>query len=87
MYQITENDFFYMCDVVDMIPPMEDKYFPRIEELKKHNVEDNLDNFLPMLIYYSNDPLKNTDMDTVTKEEYRKSIKYIKKIIYGIDLI
>lgn len=85
-FTMSEIDFFHMCDVMDVVEPLDDKYFPTVEEMNRHNVPNNILDFLPMLIYFSNDPLKDEEMSDERREKYQESVKFIKKLVYNIDL-
>ena len=51
---------------------------PTIEDFKKHDVENNIDEYLPFLLYYS-DCYEPKDYN---ENEFKKSRKYIRNILY-----
>lgn len=63
MYQITEDEFYSLCDKIDEVDrsALPYDYIPSIKELEVLNIKDHLDIHLPYLIYLSNDPFKTKE--------------------------
>lgn len=51
---------------------------PTIEDFKEHDVENNIDEYLPFLLYYS----ESYEPKECTQEEFKKSRGYIRRILY-----
>lgn len=79
-----EDKFFEMCDIMEEEAEMAyDKYFPTVDEIKSHNVEQNLEKYLPMLLYFSNDPFEKEgiELDENEQDAYYEMIDYVNELI------
>ena len=81
-----ERDFYKMCDIVEEFGNVTDNYYPTVEELKKHDVEKNIEKFLPLLTYFSTDPFERHDLEEKFDKEYKDTVRYCKKIMYKLEI-
>lgn len=91
MDSIKEDYFYKLCDAIDElsdeIKNITDMYFPTVEEIKAHHVEKNINKFLPLIMYFSTDPLKDVNgFEDEIAEEYKKSVEYCKNLIQNLNL-
>lgn len=56
--------------------PENNSYYPTIDELKKHNIKDNIIKYAPFLLWLSN------SMEGKANKDIREANAYIKKCIY-----
>ena len=85
MANIKEADFNLMCDIMDELDDVTEGYFPTVEELSSHNVEENIQEFLPILTYFASDPFKRQGLPDVDNEEYKGTVSYCKRLLYNLD--
>lgn len=82
-----EKDFKMINDAVDSIDgQITDSYFPLVEELEAHHVKNDLKKFLPIILYFSKDPLKDNDFDENDLIEYKRTVEYTQNIVSGLKL-
>lgn len=79
-----ESKFYDICDAMEKVEVTTDHYFPTVEEIKEHDVENNLEKYLPMLIFFSEDPFarEGIELDEFEEKEYKEMVSYVKRIIY-----
>lgn len=79
---ITEKILF-ICDYFENEKAdMTDGWFPTVEELKNHNVEDKFLKFMSIICYFSIDPFKKIEHPDKEDFDYKETVKYCKKILY-----
>ena len=63
-------------------------YFPLVEELTATgvNIEDNLDNYAPLILYFATDPFKEEDLLQENRENYRNTVNFCKDLALKIPL-
>lgn len=83
---MTEQNFYRMLDIAEAFNDVSEGYYPTVEELKAHDVENNIDKFLVILAYFASDPFTKQDIEGKHDEEYLKTVKYSKKLLYNYSL-
>lgn len=85
--ELKEDEFYKMLDVVEKFEgPVDDiDFFPTIEDMEKYKVKNNIKKYLPMLCFFASNPYKEKNI--ANREEYEKSVEYIKKLIADIKLV
>ena len=86
MITMNEREFYTLCDMAEESGDETNGYFPTVNELKAHHVEDNLPKFLALLIYFASDPFARLGMPDKNDPEYRETVKYAKKLLYTVNL-
>ena len=81
-----EQDFYQMCDIAESSNDETNGYFPTVDELKAHHVDANMLKYMALLFYYASDPFTRLDMPDKNDPEYQETVKYAKKLLYGINL-
>ncbi len=84
---VKESEFLKMCDIVDELRTLTDGYYPTVDELKAHKVEENIEKYLLILVYYANDPLTRAGSDTCKEEDYKETVSYCKRLVYTVNPI
>ena len=75
-----EKKFYKLCDKIEELPDDFTKgYYPTVEELENHKVQDNLEEYLPIILYISKNPYKDKYVEN--EEEYQKSVKYCRDLV------
>ena len=87
---ISEKKFYEICDIMEELakenPNRTNDYFPTIEVIKLHRMDQKVEEYLPFLAYFSSNPLKNTPMEDDERKEYEAMVKYVKELISKIEL-
>ena len=84
--KMKEKDFYRLCEIVEDMGDIVNEYYPTVEELKAHRVQERIEKFLPLLAYYAADPFKDTDSENNMQEDYKETVKYCKKLLYTLEL-
>lgn len=81
-----EDRVMEMYDVTENIKVTNDRYFPTVEEMVEHNVEKNIQKYLPMLVFFSEDPFRRDgiELEEEEQEKYDAMVSYVKKIMYKL---
>lgn len=82
---MNEEEFYKMCDIVEYFKNITHGWYPTVEEMKAYDVPGNIIKYLPILIYFSSDPLKNDMGDE--REEYDETVKYCKNLVSKVTLV
>lgn len=80
---MTEEKFYDLLDEAGEIGPLTNNYFPTVEDMKAHKVSENIDTYMPILMYLSGDPYRDTDLKN--DPGYKQSVAYAKKVLYSYD--
>ncbi len=82
------SQFYQLCDMIDSLDKeITNMYFPTVNELKNHHVEKDIRKFLPILLFFSNNPFKNSDfIGDEDRESYEEMVKYVNELISEIKL-
>lgn len=85
VYSMNELEFYKMVDVIGMLTKQNITrgWYPTMGEINAFNIEENMDRYTPLVIYFANDPLSNMLEE---KEEYDEIVKYCKKLVSSIIL-
>ena len=82
---MTIEKFDQMIEKVETLSegetPFTAGYYPSIEELENLEVENNIEKYLSLLIYFSNNPYGG-DPEIGIREDYRDMVKYTKSMLY-----
>ena len=82
---VTEKMFYEVFDMMDEIPASElCGYFPKVSELVKYHVKNDIRRFLPILIFFSNNPYNKEMLDDDDMEEYNKTLDYCRGIVNNL---
>lgn len=78
---MAEDRFIEMCEFMTAknFGDPADGYYPTVEELKAHNVEENVEKYKYFLAFLANDPYADTCI--ASEEEYIETVRYCKKVI------
>ena len=80
MVTMNEDEFFYLCDKCENMSPLDDYYYPTVEELKKQLSVLDIEKTLPILIYFASNPYQ--DNETISKNtEYQRVVNFANKYI------
>ncbi len=82
---ITEQKFEDLHAAVEKLDNFTEGYYPTVKTLKLYNAEDNLEKYLPFLLYLSLDPYADNE-EISQREDYREMVKYVKKLLYNLDI-
>ena len=83
--KMKEEQFYKACDKVDGLPKdFTGGYYPTVEEIKKHNIRNDIKRYLPIIMYFSTNPYSGTDKED--EEEYIKTVTYCKNLLNEIEL-
>jgi len=79
-----EDVFYSICEKLENaeLPTEFNGYYPTIEELEESIGGRPIDKFMPIIIYYASDPLK----DKCDDEEYKELVLYAKNLTSMIEL-
>lgn len=80
MISINENELYKIYEFCDELPMLDNKYFPKVEDIKNNVSEENLDKTLIFLIYFANDPYSENEEFT-NNSEYQKMVKFANNYI------
>ena len=82
--QISSIDITSELTATSTLLVKDDNYFPTVEEMKKHNIQGNPEKYMPMIIFFSEDPFKRLGIELSEDEEesYMETVKYAKKLVY-----
>ncbi len=83
---MTENEFYGMCDALEDSTNLTDGYYPTVEELKEKGVEEDVERYAPILLYFSSDPFTREKIDGYTTNEYKEMVQYCKELVGRIEL-
>ena len=90
MGKITEEQFYAVCDKVDVIDQdITEGYFPTVEELISHNVKEKMQTdqqYLKFIAYYASDPLSRFGYEVAETQEYKEAVKYVRKLLNEMPL-
>lgn len=81
---VDENYFYSMFESAEKTNILyESGYYPTVTELKKYDVENNVGKYLPMLIFYANDPFNDEERknEKGSEPKYIEMVKYVNKIL------
>ena len=79
------DEIMLMSEKISLIKGIEDRFFPTVEELKAYNIEQNIEKFLPLLLYFSQNPY-SSEMEREAnwiRNEYKNTISYVNSILYS----
>lgn len=82
---MTEEEFYNLEDKVDELGDVTSGYYPTVEELKKSHVDIHPEQFIPILLYFSEDPFKRNGRIEKDNPDYRELVTFSKKTLYGLD--
>ena len=63
---------------------MTDGYYPTVEDLKAHGVEENAEKYRVILAYYASDPLTRTKHEYANDQPYKDVVRYCKMLMYKL---
>lgn len=81
-----ENEFYDICDKVECLKDATDGYFPTVDELKAHGVEEDASNFVHLIAYFASDPFNRDDIECKNTKDYKELVDFCKKILPTIKL-
>lgn len=73
---LTYDQIDEILDNVESIP-MNINYYPTVNDLKKHDIENNIDKYAPYLLWLSN------SMENKANKDIKEANAYIKNCIYN----
>lgn len=82
--KLTELEFYKMCEMMEDEENLTNGYYPTVEELTSRNIEENIDEHLPLLTYFASDPFTKFDIDGKDDTEYKEMVRYVNKLLYRI---
>lgn len=84
--KMNEDEFYKMLDIVEQFSDVTSGYYPTVEQLQSHKVEEMGETSLPFLAYYASDPLKKAGLPDADVKEYRDAVAYCKKLLAEVEL-
>ncbi|MBO4847219.1 MAG: hypothetical protein J5525_13115 [Lachnospiraceae bacterium] len=85
---VKEDAFYNLCDAAESVDSrLLGNYFPTVEELIAHKIDQFPARFLPTIVYFAQDPYKDKEMSDEAREEYDKTVQYLKKFISELDFV
>ena len=87
MKPMDEEKFYNMCDIVESFNDVTGGYYPTVEELRAHNVEDNMETSLPFITYFASDPLRRAGSSDAEDKDYQETVKYCKMLMSRVELL
>ena len=85
MKKVKESDFLKMCDIVNELREFTDGYYPTVEEMKAHKVEENIEKYLLILVFFAEDPLTKLGHASSQEADYKETVSFCKRLIYKLD--
>lgn len=81
---MTERNFYKLMDFVEKaeVPTGMGSYYPTVEELKISMQGYDTERFMPVLLYFASNPLKD-----VKDAAYVETVKYCKQITSNVRLM
>ena len=79
-----EKTFYEMMDRLKnaQLPSEMKIFYPTVNELQDSLQGKDIEDFLPILLFYATDPFRNI----LDNEEYLKTVTYAKKLILTVNL-
>ena len=81
-----ESEFYEILDKVERLNDATDGYYPTVEELKMHGIEESPTKFVPIIAYFSADPFNKQDIECKSSKDYLELVDYCKKLLPTIEL-
>lgn len=81
---MTEKEFYTILEKVEgaELPSGLGNYYPTVEELKESIEGRPIEELMPVLLFYASDPFGSE----IDDNEYKKTVKYAKKLTSSIEL-
>jgi hypothetical protein len=81
-----EKEFYSLFDKVENLDDPTAGYYPTVDELLENNVEEHMDVYAPLLVYFSNDPFKGSDSAIADDPDYKETVEYAKRVLNEMPL-
>lgn len=82
---MTEENFYDLEDKVEELNDVTSGYYPTVEELKKNHVDTHPEQFIPILLYFSEDPFKRNKRVEKDNPDYKELVTFSKKTLYKLN--
>lgn len=83
---MSEEDFYNLEDKVGTLGNVTDSYYPTVDELKKSGVDRHPDRFVPILMFFSEDPFTRLGLEDADNKDYKDLVGYSRKLLYRVSL-
>ena len=80
------EEFMKLLDIVEEFNEVTNGYFPTVEELKAHKVEEHINEFLPILAYFASNPFERMGIDKKDDARYKETVSYCKRLAYQVEI-
>lgn len=77
-----ESTFYELEDFVQKLQNVTNGYYPTVATLKAHKVEEKIEKYLPIIMYFASDPLRKE----IKEEQYKETVKYCKTLTTTVEL-
>lgn len=83
---MSEEEFYHMEDAMENFGDVTAGYYPTVNELKRAHAEEHPEKYIPLLLYFSDDPFKRLGRKEKNDHDYKELVSFAKRLLYKVEL-